>query len=120
MLTCKSLFGLGYRGERLIEPSAVVVDRRNARRFPSPVVGVSVVVSLRRSLFLFPSWAIPSKCRDPHPTDSQSHKGTAGPRRNGATAPTAKAAGTVTSLFRDRGWRSAAKFGGTGQHDLLP
>ena len=27
MLTCKSLFGLGYRGERLIEPSALVVDR---------------------------------------------------------------------------------------------
>jgi hypothetical protein len=27
VLTCKSLFGLGYRGERLIEPSAVVVDR---------------------------------------------------------------------------------------------
>jgi hypothetical protein len=27
VLTCKSLFGLGYRGERLIEPSALVVDR---------------------------------------------------------------------------------------------
>ena len=25
MLTCKSLFGLGYRGERLIEPSTMVV-----------------------------------------------------------------------------------------------
>ena len=25
MLTCKSLFGLGYRGERLIEPSSKVV-----------------------------------------------------------------------------------------------
>ena len=26
MLTCKSLFGLGYRGERLIEPSSMVVE----------------------------------------------------------------------------------------------
>lgn len=25
MLTCKSLFGLGYRGERLIEPSIVLL-----------------------------------------------------------------------------------------------
>ena len=34
MLTCKSLFGLGYRGERLIEPSAVVVERVR----PTPIV----------------------------------------------------------------------------------
>ena len=27
MLTCKSLFGLGYRGERLIEPLMLVVKR---------------------------------------------------------------------------------------------
>ncbi len=26
MLTCKSLFGLGYRGERLIEPFTMVVE----------------------------------------------------------------------------------------------
>ena len=32
MLTCKSLFGLGYRGERLIEPSAssLVVESRSS------------------------------------------------------------------------------------------
>ena len=27
MLTCKSLFGLGYRGERLIEPSRIQILR---------------------------------------------------------------------------------------------
>ena len=38
MLTCKSLFGLGYRGERLIEPSKFglrqVVGRGLAKRKP--------------------------------------------------------------------------------------
>ena len=30
MLTCKSLFGLGYRGERLIEPSIYAFTDYNA------------------------------------------------------------------------------------------
>ncbi len=36
MLTCKSLFGLGYRGERLIEPSSMlqVVKRGLEKRSP--------------------------------------------------------------------------------------
>ncbi len=36
MLTCKSLFGLGYRGERLIEPSST----RNS--------SVAIAISLAR------------------------------------------------------------------------
>ena len=33
MLTCKSLFGLGYRGERLIEPSTMKCIDSNALRW---------------------------------------------------------------------------------------
>ena len=56
MLTCKSLFGLGYRGERLIEPS-IEVDQ-------SSTENVLLVSFGREALTRDRGGATPSNCRN--------------------------------------------------------
>ena len=49
MLTCKSLFGLGYRGERLIEPLILLVVESpfESRRLVGPARSVRAGARLR-------------------------------------------------------------------------
>ena len=91
MLTCKSLFGLGYRGERLIEPSALVVDRAGG-----------IFMNVPALVLLFQkSKATPSNCREtPRRLLRKRRHGRAVPPDHaprGAPGTAAKAAGMVTS-----------------------
>jgi hypothetical protein len=61
VLTCKSLFGLGYRGERLIEPFIFFIARwLRVASTKMRLVGAAIFFNLEKKADL----ARPSNCRD--------------------------------------------------------